>query len=98
MKILFKQSPQYRLPWWAGVCWFNYESRDVIAGPIPLNLLLRLVRAFWLWLKRPIRYFDAAHEAEYWRRIPRRGRLTWMRLDCPHCGMSHTMDMVEDEE
>ena len=98
MKLFFRHSHDLRLPWWAGVCWREWSRQgEIIAGPIPLNLIVRVAYSFWIWLKRPIRYFDAAHEAHYWRRVRRRQDLRTHRLNCPHCGMTHIVDMTETE-
>jgi len=69
MKILRPVEPHERLPRWYGVVYQRVWCRDYLAAPIPLNLILRVGWSFWLWLKHPIRFFDAAHQADYWRRL-----------------------------
>lgn len=40
-------------PWWLGLAYYDWIRRDAICYPIPLNLVVRLLRAAHLWLVAP---------------------------------------------
>lgn len=57
------------IPWWAGGLWFNYLTGTLWVTVIPFNLPIRLLHMLWIWFKHPIRFFDAAYEADYQKRV-----------------------------
>lgn len=60
------------LPQWWGFCWFDHSRRDCVIAPIGLNVVLRFARALYLWMSRPVRFFDAVYEVDYLRGEVRR--------------------------
>lgn len=61
--------------WWAGV-YREVWGEGFHCMLAPFNLFARIGYNFWLWLRRPIKYFDAAMEVEYLRRIVKEQKLS----------------------
>lgn len=40
---------------WHGLCWRDFIRDKYIVAPIPLNLIYRIIYAFWLFLVHPFR-------------------------------------------
>jgi hypothetical protein len=66
-----------RLPWWAGVMWWDYQHQFGWVGLLPFNLLARVIRLMWCWIKHPFRVWDAVYEADYQRRVNATYRKGW---------------------
>lgn len=66
--LICKLLPNERTPLWFGFCWRDWfiEEFDeqVLVAVIPLNLIFRVVRVVYLFLRWPFRSFDAVFRAE----------------------------------
>jgi hypothetical protein len=52
-------------PWW-GLCWEIGETDTLIVAVVPINVIFRILRAAWVFAKRPFNLLDAAFKADYW--------------------------------
>lgn len=73
------------IPWWMGLAWCAWDRHGALCCLLPVNLAVRLGLAVWIWLKHPVRFFDAAWEADRLR--VRLRELDRTRGDCPTCGL-----------
>lgn len=64
MKITWKRDMYSQMEWWQGFCWFDVRRNQGVVSVIGLNLLLRIARAFWIFMLHPIRFFDVVYEAK----------------------------------
>lgn len=39
------------IPGWYGIAWLDYTENSVICYPIPLNVVVAVIRNIWTWLE-----------------------------------------------
>lgn len=49
-KILIAQG--YKIPFWYGCAYYNWESYTMVAYPLGINFIVRWFRLFYLWLQK----------------------------------------------
>lgn len=52
MKLIYIPKRGEYVPWYYGFAWRKYSEDATVVIPIPLNILARLLRSFWLFLAR----------------------------------------------
>jgi hypothetical protein len=68
---------------WYGIAWPCYRSDSVYCMPVPLNVLVAIVRGIWLWMAfgyRPVPW--GAHEAYRQGYLDGRGSVSKSDGDC----------------
>lgn len=57
------------IPWWSGICWYDYVSGKKVVTLLPFNILFRLGRDLILLLKKPFKdgsdYYKKVYDMGY---------------------------------
>lgn len=57
----FREGTQ--IPWMYGICWYNHYRRCEILTLVPLNLVYRWARGFYLWVAWELKDNEVAYQA-----------------------------------
>jgi hypothetical protein len=80
---LFPITPEDEItPWWLGYCWVMLPERGARCAPIGANLIARIVRALYCFLREPLRFFDATFEARALRREVKVMKRDYVQMMC----------------